>query len=64
MQILLTHALSYAGPGAISALTQTDALGRLGNPEEIGELLAFLVSGKSSFVTGQVIDFTGGWPNR
>lgn len=39
-------------------------LGRLGNPEEIGELLAFLVSGKSSFVTGQVIDFTGGWPNR
>lgn len=39
-------------------------LGRLGNPEEIGELLAFLVLGKSSFVTGQVIDFTGGWPNR
>ena len=37
-------------------------LGRLGRPEEIGELIAFLVSGRSSFVTGQVIDFTGGWP--
>ncbi|MBS1196781.1 MAG: halohydrin epoxidase [Proteobacteria bacterium] len=37
-------------------------LGRLGEPKEIGELIAFLVSGRSSFVTGQVIDFTGGWP--
>jgi NAD(P)-dependent dehydrogenase (short-subunit alcohol dehydrogenase family) len=37
-------------------------MGRLGRPEEIGELVAFLVSGRSAFVTGQVIDFTGGWP--
>lgn len=37
-------------------------LGRLGKPEEIGELIAFLASGRSPFVTGQVIDFTGGWP--
>jgi NAD(P)-dependent dehydrogenase (short-subunit alcohol dehydrogenase family) len=37
-------------------------LGRLGRPEEIGELIAFLASGRAPFVTGQVIDFTGGWP--
>ena len=37
-------------------------MGRLGSPEEIGELVAFFVSGRSSFVTGQVIYFTGGWP--
>jgi 3-oxoacyl-[acyl-carrier protein] reductase len=37
-------------------------LGRLGAPEEIGELVAFLVSGRSAFVTGQVVDFTGGLP--
>lgn len=37
-------------------------MGRLGAPEEIGELIGFLASGKSQFVTGQVIDFTGGWP--
>jgi NAD(P)-dependent dehydrogenase (short-subunit alcohol dehydrogenase family) len=37
-------------------------LGRLGKPEEIGELIAFLASGRSPFITGQVIDFTGGWP--
>lgn len=35
---------------------------RLGRPEEIGALIAFLASGKSDFVTGQVIAFTGGWP--
>ncbi len=37
-------------------------MGRLGTPEEIGELVAFLASGRSGFVTGQVIHFTGGWP--
>lgn len=37
-------------------------MGRLGTPEEIGELVAFFTSGRSSFVTGQVIYFTGGWP--
>ena len=36
--------------------------GRLGTPEEVGELIAFLVSGRSKFVTGQVLYFTGGWP--
>lgn len=37
-------------------------LGRLGKPEEIGEIISFLASGRSPFITGQVIDFTGGWP--
>jgi NAD(P)-dependent dehydrogenase (short-subunit alcohol dehydrogenase family) len=37
-------------------------MGRLGRPEEIGELIAFLVSGRSPFMTGQVVHFTGGWP--
>lgn len=37
-------------------------MGRLGDPEEIGELIAFLASGRSTFTTGQVINFTGGWP--
>jgi NAD(P)-dependent dehydrogenase (short-subunit alcohol dehydrogenase family) len=37
-------------------------LGRLGEPQEVGELIVFLVSGRAAFVTGQVINFTGGWP--
>ena len=37
-------------------------MGRLGEPEEAGELVAFLASGRAKFMTGQVINFTGGWP--
>ncbi len=36
--------------------------GRLGEPEEVGELIAFLASGRSRFTTGQAVHFTGGWP--
>jgi len=36
--------------------------GRLGTPEEFGELVEFYVSGRSVFTTGQVVNFTGGWP--
>ncbi|MCQ9155181.1 SDR family oxidoreductase [Acidomonas methanolica] len=36
--------------------------GRLGDPREVGELIAFLASGKSPFMTGQVVYFSGGWP--
>lgn len=43
-------------------ITNTVPTGRLGTPEEVGELIAFLVSGRSKFVTGQIIYFTGGWP--
>lgn len=36
--------------------------GRLGTPKEFGELVEFYISGRSAFTTGQVINFTGGWP--
>lgn len=37
-------------------------VGRLGRPDEIGELILFLARTESRFLTGSVIDFTGGWP--
>ena len=37
-------------------------MGRLGEPEEAGEVVAFLASGRAPFMTGQVLNFTGGWP--
>ena len=37
-------------------------IGRLGQPEEIGELIAYLATMQGSFMTGAIIDFTGGWP--
>jgi len=36
--------------------------GRLGEQQEVGALISFLVSGRSPFTTEQVIYFTGGWP--
>ena len=37
------------------------AMGRFAQPEEIGELAAFLVSDKAGYITGQVIHINGGW---
>lgn len=48
-----------AGRATVAGLVP---MGRLGAPEEVGELIAFLASGRAGFVTGQVIPFTGGWP--
>lgn len=36
--------------------------GRLGRPEEIGELIQFLAQTEARFLTGAIIDFAGGWP--
>ncbi|KAI5633471.1 enoyl-(Acyl carrier protein) reductase domain-containing protein [Phthorimaea operculella] len=36
-------------------------LGRLGEPTEVAELIAYLASEKSSFITGAAIDITGGY---
>ena len=38
------------------------ALGRLGQPEDVAQLAAFLASGKASFITGQIIGVDGGFP--
>jgi len=39
-------------------------LGRLGAPQEVAEVIEFLASDQSSFVTGQIIDVAGGWLMR
>jgi 3-oxoacyl-[acyl-carrier protein] reductase len=35
-------------------------LGRLGNPEEVGELFAFLLSPRAAYLTGAIINMDGG----
>ena len=36
------------------------ALGRLGRPEELGDVIAFLLSERSSYLTGALINVDGG----
>ena len=36
-------------------------MGRFAQPEEIAELVAFLVSDKAGYITGQTIHINGGW---
>ena len=42
-------------------LAQGTPLGRIGKAEEVAELIAFLASEKSNFITGQVITCDGGF---
>ena len=45
---------------AIDGVTADVALGRLGQPEDIAKVVSFLTSEDGGWVTGQVIDATGG----
>jgi NAD(P)-dependent dehydrogenase (short-subunit alcohol dehydrogenase family) len=47
-------------PEVIAPLVANTALGRLGAPDDIGKVIAFLLSGESAWVTGQVIEVSGG----
>jgi 3-oxoacyl-[acyl-carrier protein] reductase len=44
----------------IDALTRMIPAKKLGEPEEIGEAVAFLVSEKAGYITGAVLDINGG----
>jgi NAD(P)-dependent dehydrogenase (short-subunit alcohol dehydrogenase family) len=36
-------------------------LGRFGQPEDVADVVAFLVSDESRFITGEVLNVSGGW---
>ncbi len=42
-------------------LLQRTPLGRMGRPEEVAELIAFLVSDRAAFITGEIIRIDGGY---
>jgi 3-oxoacyl-[acyl-carrier protein] reductase len=47
-------------PERLQALSQQTPLGRIGEPKEVGRVVAFLASEAASYVNGAVVDLTGG----
>jgi NAD(P)-dependent dehydrogenase (short-subunit alcohol dehydrogenase family) len=48
-------------PAALTELTATEPIGRVGTPEEISDAVVWLCSDRASFVTGQAIAVDGGF---
>jgi len=56
-----TDMVRALGEETISMLAEETPLGRLGNPEDIAEAVAFLASDRAAFITGQVLTADGGF---
>ena len=46
---------------AMAKMLKNIPLGRLGEPEEVAELVALFASGRCGFVTGHILPIAGGW---
>ena len=59
--VIDTDMTACFSPEEMDAMAADTPLGRIGQPEDIAELCAFLASDRSSFITGQIIGCDGGF---
>ena len=55
-----TRRLGERGPAIVEAMRAGTQLGRLGTPEEIAAVVAFVASDEAAFVTGETVGVSGG----
>ncbi|UBU18184.1 SDR family oxidoreductase [Nonomuraea gerenzanensis] len=55
-----TNGMAFEAPGLAEFIAGSTALGRLGEAGDVADVVAFLASDAARWITGQVIDATGG----
>ncbi|MFG2131808.1 SDR family oxidoreductase [Streptomyces sp. NPDC048751] len=55
-----TNGSLFEAPGLAELIAGTTALDRLGGPDDVADVVAFLASDAARWITGQVIDASGG----
>src|SRR5207247_9508146 len=61
VQTELITTLSARGILDAEKLARRTPMGRIGTPQEIGEVAVFLASPSASFITGEILTVDGGW---
>ena len=59
--LILTPTISKMAEKYQSMIIENTPLKRIGQPEEVANVVAFLVSDEASFVTGAMVEVSGGW---
>ena len=59
--VIETAMLSRYSSDELATLADETPLGRLGDPEDVAEAVAFLASDRASFITGKVLSVDGGF---
>ncbi|GAB2670441.1 SDR family oxidoreductase [Kribbella swartbergensis] len=54
------NAAVFETPGLTEAITALTAQGRLGRAEDVADVVSFLASGNARWITGQILDASGG----
>ncbi|PLR77703.1 3-oxoacyl-ACP reductase [Bacillus sp. V3-13] len=56
-----TNMLDSLTEGELGELANEIPVGRLGNPEEVADSVAFFLSDQATYITGQILGVNGGW---